>query len=161
MKDKESQSSHSKDGVLKLEQLEEALRPFRKLTVTRRPALGWARAVREALGMTNAQLADRLRVKSQSIADMQESEVTETIKLQTLRKLAEALGCELVYAVVPPKPLAEMRDERARAVAGRLVQRISQSMKKDARAANANDERELERVIKKFLARNPKMLWKE
>src|SRR5688500_2263979 len=71
-------------------QLEEKLAPLRKLTI-QRPELGWIRAVREALEVTNTQLATRLGMQPQSVADIQAAEVAESIKIQTLRKVAVAL----------------------------------------------------------------------
>ncbi len=107
---------------LRLQQTEEAVERFRHLIDSQPPRGGWVRAIREALGMTNVQLAKRLKIKApQSVEDMQEYEASGTIKLQTLRKLAEALGCRLVYAVVPPKALDEIRRDRARAVAERRL----------------------------------------
>jgi hypothetical protein len=52
---------------------------------------------------------------------MQEDEAKGTIKLQTLRKLAEALDCRVVYAVVPNKPLEHIRREQAARVALRQL----------------------------------------
>ena len=101
MKDKDS---------LRLEQIEETLRPYRRLLDLQLPRRGWVHAIKEALGMSNRQLAGRVGVKaSQTVEDMQEHEVSGTIKLQTLRKLANALDCQLVYALVPRKPLKQIR----------------------------------------------------
>jgi predicted DNA-binding mobile mystery protein A len=111
--------------------------------------------------MTNVQLAKRLRLKApQSVEDMQEYEARQTIKLQTLRKLADALGCRLVYAVVPPKPLDEMRRDRARMIAERRLQRAAHSMKLEAQGVSDLEEaKELERLVQELLAGNPKRLW--
>lgn len=146
---------------LRIQQTEETVQPFRVLVDSRPPRGGWVRAIREALGMTNVQLAKRLRIKApQSVEDMQEYEVRGTIKVQTLRKLADALGCRLVYAIVPPKPLDEMRRDRARAVAERRLQRVAHSMKLEAQGVtNPEEERELERLVQELLAGNPKRLW--
>ena len=111
--------------------------------------------------MSNRQLAGRLGVKaSQSVEDMQEYEVGGTIKLQTLRKLAEALDCHLVYALVPRKPMDQIRKDRARLVASRLLRRVSHSMKlEDQGVSKKMEESELNRRIEKLLAGNPKDLW--
>lgn len=150
----------SKDS-LRLQQTEEAVQRFRPLIDSKPPRGGWVRAIREALGMTNVQLAKRLGIKApQSVEDMQEYEASGTIKLKTLRKLAEALGCRLVYVIVPPKPLEEMRQDRARVVAGRRLQRVAHSMKLEAQGVSDPEEaRELERLVQELLAGNPKRLW--
>lgn len=111
--------------------------------------------------MTNVQLAKRLKIKApQSVEDMQKYEASGTIKLQTLRKLAEALGCRLVYAIVPPKPLDEMRRDRARAIAEHRLQRVAHSMRLEAQEVSDPEEaRELERLVQELLAGSPKRLW--
>lgn len=48
--------------------------------------------------------------------DLQEREAAETIQLNTLREVAVAMGCELVYAMVPRKSIEELLRERAEAV---------------------------------------------
>src|SRR5271167_4387486 len=78
------------------------------------PVRGWIKAIREALGMSTAQLAKRLGVRQPSVVAIEQSEAKGTIELATLRRVAEALGCTLVYAFVPNKPLETMVRERAR-----------------------------------------------
>jgi predicted DNA-binding mobile mystery protein A len=147
--------------ILKLEQLEQVVRPARKLLDLRRPRLGWVRAIREALGMSSPQLARRMGIRAaQSVEDMQKDELSGTIKLQTLRKLARALDCELVYALVPRKPLEEIRVDQASIVAKRMVKRVSHSMSLEDQAISREaEQRELERRIEKLLTGNPKALW--
>jgi predicted DNA-binding mobile mystery protein A len=81
------------------------------------PARGWLRAVREATGITQAEIARRVGIKRQSYAQLEEAEQKEGISLGSLRRAAEAMDCDLVYYLVP-KPgaggsfaeLAEARD---------------------------------------------------
>ena len=111
--------------------------------------------------MSSRQLAKRAGVKaSQSIEDMQNDEVSETIKLQTLRKLASALDCDLVYALVPRESLEEIRHRRARVVASPLVKRVSHAMKLEDQAVSRQiEENELNRRVEKLLSGNPNKLW--
>lgn len=147
--------------ALRVQQLEESLAPLRSLEEARRPHRGWVRAVREGLGMTNVQLAKRMKKKApQTIEDMQEAERTETIQLGTLRRLAEAMGCRLVYAVVPPKPLEEMQRDRARQLAERVIKQTAHSMRLEGQGISGEAEhRQLENLIEQILADNPKTLW--
>jgi predicted DNA-binding mobile mystery protein A len=66
-----------------------------------RPRLGWVRAVRDALGMSTRQLASRMGVSQPTVVQLEKSELNETIQLATLRRAADALNCDLVYALVP------------------------------------------------------------
>jgi predicted DNA-binding mobile mystery protein A len=144
-----------------LQQLEETLAPYRRLTNLLPPARGWVHAIREALGMSGPQLAKRIGVRApQSVEDMQGYEISGTIKLKTLRKLANALECDLVYALVPREPLEEIRRKRARAVASRLVKRVSHSMKLEEQGVSKQIEQdELNRRVESLLQGKAKKLW--
>lgn len=146
---------------LKLEQTEELLRPFRRLSRAQLPRGGWVRAIREALGMSGAQLAARLNVTRQTIKDLEHSEATGKITLDSLNKLAAALGCRVVYALVPKKLLEEMQRDRAREIAESLLKPVSHSMKLEAQAIGERDEqRQRDRIIQGLLQGDPKKLWR-
>ena len=147
--------------ILRIQQLEDVVKPFRGMLDIAPPVGGWARAIREALGMTNVQLARRLGRKApQTIEDMQQSEAAGTIKLDTLRELAESRGCRLVYALVPVKPLDKLRRDRALEAARNALRRTSHSMKLEAQGMGSKEEaRALSRQVNKLLAGNPKRLW--
>jgi predicted DNA-binding mobile mystery protein A len=85
--------------------LDERLSPLRPVDRYAVPPKGWVRAIRDALGMTGVQLAKRLGISPQSADAMERSEASGAIKLETLRRAAEALDCTLVYALVPNKSL--------------------------------------------------------
>ena len=145
---------------LKLEQTEELLRPFRRLSRAQSPRGGWVRALREALGMSGAQLAARLNVTRQTIKDLEHSEATGKITLDSLNKLAAALGCRVVYGLVPEKPLDEMQRDRAREIAESIVKPVSHSMRLEAQSISKRDEqRQQEQLVQKLLQGNPKKLW--
>src|SRR5271163_3346404 len=92
------------------------------------PTRGWIKAVREALGMTTAQLAKRLGIRQPSLVALEQSEAKGTIELATLRRVAEALDCTLVYALVPNKPLETTLRDRARSFARRRRAPVEHSM---------------------------------
>src|ERR1700719_1907543 len=92
----------------------EDMRPVTRFTP---PVRGWTKAIREALGMTTAQLAKRLKMRQPSVVELEQSEARGSVQLRTLRRVAEALDCTLVYALVPNKPLETMVRDRARKVA--------------------------------------------
>ena len=103
-----------------------ALKPENRLTP---PPKGWIRAIRDALGMTGPQFAARLSIKPQSVADIEKSEATGSIQLETLRRAAEALDCTLVYALVPKTSLEGAVQSRARRIAMKDLARVAHTMK--------------------------------
>ncbi|MBM3547745.1 MAG: mobile mystery protein A [Alphaproteobacteria bacterium] len=126
-----------------------------------RPRFGWIKAIREALGMTTAQLAARLEVSQPSISGVEASEGMETIRLDTLRRVADALGCDLVYALVPRKPLETMVRERASVVAASMLAPVRQTMALEGQAVDpalVSEDRQLEIAARQIRARD---LWDE
>ena len=72
-----------------------------------RPARGWVRAIRDALGMSSTELAARMGVTQSWIPAMERNEVDGSIRLDTLRRAADALDCDVVYTLVPRTSLTK------------------------------------------------------
>lgn len=145
---------------LSIQQLEDKLSQFPSRQAGLRPTGGWIRAVREALGMTNQQLAKRTGRTPQTTLALQSREAAGTIQLDSLREMADALGCDLVYALVPRKPLHAMLDERARFVAHETLRRTGHSMDLERQGLGAKEqERALEREVERLLAGSRRNLW--
>ena len=105
-----------------------------------RPSHGWVRAVREALGMSAAVLAARLGVTPGAVIRLEQSEAADRIRLDTLRRAADALGCDLVYLVVPRRPLTTVVRERARQLAHYQVAAVEQTMLLEDQETGATKE---------------------
>ena len=97
---------------LKLRQLDATLSRWRAADLPSRPPSGWLKVIREALGMTATRQAKTLGVTTSTVTRLETSEADETISLATLRRAAEALGCELQYALVPKQSLADTLEDR-------------------------------------------------
>ena len=87
--------------TLQVEQLDRTLKQLLSCRGITRPPKGWIRALRQASGMTLREFADRMRSGTSSAAKFEKSEAEYRITLNSLRRAAEALGCEFVYALVP------------------------------------------------------------
>ncbi len=148
-----------KDAIRHLDSRFMALRPLAK---AQRPPKGWLRAIRDALGMTTAQVGRRLGVSQPRIVELEQSEVSGTVTLNTLQRAAEALGCRLVYALVPDRPLAETVQERADLVAKRETDAVAQSMRlEDQEVTDTEVAKELHRQQVERLLHRPARLWDE
>jgi predicted DNA-binding mobile mystery protein A len=62
---------------------------------------GWLRTFRYAVGISVAEMARRMGVGGSEVYRMEYAEGRGVIELQTLRRAAEALGCDLVYGLSP------------------------------------------------------------
>ena len=148
-----------KDAIRHLDERFSALRPLAK---SQRPPKGWLRAIRDALGMTTAQLGRRLNVSQPRIVELEQSEVSGGVSLNTLQRAAEALGCRLVYALVPEKPLAETVRKRAEEIADRRSSAVEQTMRlEDQAVRDKRAGRELRQQMIEELLRRPARLWDE
>lgn len=102
------------------------------------PAAGWVRAVRNALGMTQAQLAKRMDISQQSAASLEADEVSGNVTLARLQRAADALGCELRYVLVPKQPLEQLVSDQARRRAKQKLGRVNQSQALEASVVEAD-----------------------
>jgi predicted DNA-binding mobile mystery protein A len=89
---------------LRLDQLDAVLLGAASHPLPPRPPVGWLRAIRETLGMTSVALGQRLRITASGVRKLEQAEAADAITLATLRRVAEALDCELHYALVPRQP---------------------------------------------------------
>jgi predicted DNA-binding mobile mystery protein A len=113
---------------LRTTQLDRALAPLTSLKIPR-PPKGWIRAVREALGVSSAELALRMQTNRSLVVQQEKAEADDRITLKSLRSFASALDCELVYAFVPRAgTLQELGDARVRATAKANVLGVEHSM---------------------------------
>jgi predicted DNA-binding mobile mystery protein A len=123
------------------------------------PVRGWIKAIREALGMSTAQLAKRVGIKQPSVVAIEQSEAKGTIELATLRRVAEALDCTLVYALIPNQPLEATIRNRARAFARRRREPIEHSMLLEDQNVKPRDaETSLDEILRET---NPRLFWDE
>jgi predicted DNA-binding mobile mystery protein A len=127
--------------------LDKRLTPLRSSDGLARPHKGWVRAIRDAIGMTAAQLAARMRVSQPRIADLEKAEVEGRLTLNSLERAAGAMGCTLVYALVPRRPLEDLVQDRARQIAAKMITRVDHTMRLEGQGVDADArEREDERA---------------
>ena len=118
--------------------------------------------------MTVRQFAARLGVTPSTIARLEQRERDDTISLGALRRAANALDCDLVYAVVPRPPVgAEPADNmldtlieaRARQVAAAELKHIAHTMVLEDQAVNNADLQAQIAERAALLAETPRRLW--
>jgi predicted DNA-binding mobile mystery protein A len=125
----------------------------------RPPVRGWIRAIREALGMSSAQLAKRMGVKQPTLVALEQSEVKGTIQLATLRRAAAAMNCTLVYALVPNDSLETIVRQRARKVARQRLRSVEHSMLLEKQSVSASDfESRIDDLARDL---KPRAVWEE
>ena len=118
--------------------------------------------------MTVRQFAARLGVTPSSIVRLERRERDDTITLGALRRAADALDCNLVYAVVPRRTVASepaetmldmLIEARARVVATAELRRVARTMALENQAVTAADMQAQVTERATELAETPRRLW--
>ena len=128
----------------------------------RRPKEGWIRTLRKALGMSSPQLARILGLGKAQVSQMERMEIDDRITLKQLRRVAEELDCELVYALVPRTSIQEMIRERADFKAKKIIEAANQHMILESQQLNErslNEQLNLE--TNRLIQDMPRDLWEE
>jgi predicted DNA-binding mobile mystery protein A len=135
---------------LRLSQLDRGLAAAKSLPP--RPPDGWLASIRQALGLSLAELGLRAHTPKQSIQRFERAEAADKITLSNLRRVAGAMGCDVLYVLVPKSgSLSDLAEGRVRAIAAHDVKRVMQTMAlEDQKPENAEQfiEDETQRRLK-------------
>lgn len=145
------------DSYIKLDDKFKKIKGIESLNT---PVKGWIRAIRNGLGMTTTQLAKRLGVTQARVTDIEKDELKRNLKLSTLDRIAEAMGCKLVYALVPMDSLENYSYQQAKIKAKRLLEQTEYTMGlEDQNIPLVDSEKQLESLIQKLLEGSISGLW--
>jgi hypothetical protein len=81
--------------------LDREMRPYREAAREENPTRLLLRAIRQALEIPVAEAAQKMGVRPSVVFELERSEGMSRITLQGMTRLADALGCEVVYGIVP------------------------------------------------------------
>ncbi len=142
------------------EQLDASLQRLSHLLDITAPPKGWIRAIRDALGMTAKQLANRLDVAQQAVARIEKEELAGSVTIKTMRRIAECLDCVFVYGFVPRTSLEETVSRQAKKVAAQRLAQASQTMSLENQAlSRSENEQALSDLVDELIRTLPSNLW--
>lgn len=114
----------------------------------RPPPGGWLRAVRVALGLTPRRLAERAGVSRTAVLHAELAEGAGSVSLTTLARYADAMECNLYYALIPR--------------AGSLRRTLQSRVELWYRARHPGEQwnaQDMDRWVRRFANMNPSSLW--
>ncbi len=120
------------------------------------PTSGWVRTIRDALGMSAADLGRRMGVSGSSVSEIEANERDGGVRLSTLKRAATAMDCVLVYALVPRESLEHTVTRRAEQVLREVQRHAEHTMRLEDQESGYSQlarQRQLDEII---LSRN---LW--
>ncbi len=74
------------------------------------PAQGWVKAIRESLGIPATLLAKKLGISQPTLSELEKYEAKGSITINSLKKMADALNCDLKYFIIPREPYKSFED---------------------------------------------------
>jgi transcriptional regulator with XRE-family HTH domain len=94
-----------RERKLERKRLDFEMRSYRRAGMKRNPTSGLLRAVRQALRVPVAEIAGKMGVSRSVVFELETREPGNRISLRSMTRMAEAMGCKVVYGIVPKNGL--------------------------------------------------------
>lgn len=140
-------------------QLDARLSPATPLAQITAPTRGWIHTIRTALGMSQTQLANRLRVSREAVSKLEAREAVDNVTISTLRQAAFALECDLVIAFKPREGLQRTVERQVARKAAEERDRIVHTMRLEAQEAGVGQALPQDTQLGDWLSRRSKEIW--
>lgn len=133
------------------------------------PKIGWIKTLRIALSMSGASLARRLGLHRSIVSYLERAEQDGSITIKKLKEVAQAMDCELIYAIVP-KPtvknsnplINDIINKQAQIKASKIVNSASTQMMLESQELTKSAlKKEVERLTEQLLNDRPKDFWEK
>lgn len=112
--------------------------------------------------MSLRQLAERTGLSKTSVTSIETSESNGTVQLDSLKKIADGLECEVVYVLVPRVSLHETIRKQAYRKARTLVNQVSDSMDLEAQGINDHEKtRQIQELVDDMVRRRGRDFWND
>jgi predicted DNA-binding mobile mystery protein A len=141
--------------------MDKKLRPWLMLRTEKAPPHGWLKAIRGALGISSRQVAQIVGTDSSSIIRLEEREPEGKVTLELLNRAAQAMGCKVVYAIVPSdesESLESIVDARAQQAAKHLIKKVEHSMRLEDQGS-PDSIMELEKLSQRLKEKMDPQIW--
>ena len=121
------------------------------------PPQGWLKTIREILGMTTKQLANKIQVSQPRIVKMEKNE--QNIKISTMQNVADALNCDFIYAFIPREKIDTIIYNQAKKKAIKILNRVNRNMGLENQLTNTDEL--LNDIIEELLNDKITRIWDE
>ncbi|MBB3063508.1 mobile mystery protein A [Microbulbifer rhizosphaerae] len=148
------------DKELNLQHMDETVAAVKRAKIAR-PATGWLKAIRCALGMSTRSLGERIGLSQARVSGIEKGEINGVLTLNTLEKVAQGLGCRVVYALVPEsESLQAMREDQAMKKARALNRYAERHMELEDQGTEASFREDATRKLaEEYLRTWPRDFW--
>ena len=117
----------------------------------------WSEYMRLALGMTVSQLAKRLGLKQPAVSGLEKREIEGRLSINNLKKIANAMDCDLVYAFIPRQPVEKIVYDQAKMKVTQSMERAETHMELEDQKVLLDKNERMEDLIEEKIY--SKYLW--
>jgi len=143
-------------------QIQKRLDALRPMASVPSPHGGWIKNLRESLGMSLQQLADRVKMTPQSLQGIETAEREGRVTIATLKKIAVALDADVQVAIIPSKPLEQMIRDQAMKAASRIARNTQTHMALEDQATSEEFRRsQIEKIADALVGEGSRKIWDE
>lgn len=138
---------------LAINQIEKRLKKLRAVISEAKVNPGWIFFLRHAFNLTLEKLAHRVQLSKATIQQIEKREAQGKVTIATLRKLAHAMDCEFIYAIVPNQELKAFLFEKAYKKAEAIIRNADVHMMLEDQKVTEEISIRIKRLAQELLAR--------
>jgi predicted DNA-binding mobile mystery protein A len=138
---------------LAMKQIEKRLKNLRTAAKDAAVRTGWIRYMRQAMCMTLGTLSKAAGLAQATVQQIEKREVSGKVTIETMRKIAAAMNCDFVYAIVPKQELSEFLKKKATLKATRIVRDADVHMTLEDQQVTEQIKERIEQVAEDLLAK--------
>jgi len=136
---------------LAMTQIERRLDSLREIKGKSIVPNGWIKFIRKAMGLSSTDLARLSNLSPRTVTQAERREVEGKVSISTLKKMAEAMECDLVYSFVPRKSVRDTIKSKAKEKAIKRLEEAGLHMKLEDQNAENNIQDQIEVLAQKFI----------
>ena len=138
---------------LAMKQIERRLEKLRAIAKDTNVRMGWVQYMRQAMSMTLSNLAEATGLAKATVQQIENREKVGKVTIETMRKIASAMECEFIYALVPKQELPDLLKKKAIMKAARIVREADVHMTLEDQKVAEDIKDRIERVAEDLLAK--------
>jgi len=119
----------------------------------------WSKYLRTALGMTISQMSRRMGIAQSTMTESEKGEVEGRLTINKLRKMADALDCDFVYAFVPRSSLQETIEKQAHKKVLKNMKAAQTHMSLEDQSVTLDEKERAKELVEEMIY--SKYLWDE
>lgn len=138
---------------LAMKQIERRLENLRSIAKDTNVRTGWIAYMRQAMSMTLSTLAKATGLSPATVQQIEKREKAGKVTIETMRKIATAMECEFVYALIPKQGLGDFLKTKATAKATRIVREADIHMTLEDQRVSEDIKERIDRIAEDLLAK--------